>query len=74
MSIFSKLLAVLKGAQSFPQPFRRTVSILFFLSCVAPTFLIAQTGGRIAGAVKDATGGRLNSLPHSSKPPERRKT
>jgi Carboxypeptidase regulatory-like domain len=56
MSIFSKLLAVLKGAQSFPQPFRCRVSILFLLSCIAPTFLIAQTGGRIAGAVKDATG------------------
>ena len=57
MSIFSKLLAVFMGAQSFPQPFRRMVPIVFLLSCVvAPTFLIAQTGGRIAGAVKDATG------------------
>ena len=57
MLIFSKLLAILKGAQSFPQPFRRIAPIVLLLSCVvAPTFLMAQTGGCIAGAVKDATG------------------
>jgi len=57
MSIFSKLLAVLMGTQSFPHPFRRVASIVFlFSSFVAPTFLSAQTGGRISGAVKDAAG------------------
>jgi len=57
MSIFSKLLAVFMGTQSFPQPFRRMVPIVFlFSSVVAPAFLSAQTGGRISGAVKDTTG------------------
>ena len=57
MSIFSKLLAALKGAQSFPQPFRRNALIIFLFACaISPQFLTAQTGGRIAGAVKDATG------------------
>jgi hypothetical protein len=57
MSPFSKLLAVLKGAQSFPQPLRRNALIVFlFAFAISPHFLAAQTGGRIAGAVKDATG------------------
>jgi len=53
MSYFGKLLAVLKGAQSFPQPFRRTALIAFIFTCaISPQFLAAQTAGRIAGAVK----------------------
>jgi hypothetical protein len=57
MSYFSKLLAVLNGAQCFPQPFSRNALILLlFTFAISPQFLVAQTGGRIAGAVKDATG------------------
>ena len=57
MSFFSKLLTALKGLQSFPQPFRRNALIAFLFTCaISPQFLTAQTGGRIAGAVKDATG------------------
>ncbi len=57
MSLFSKMLAVLKGTQSFPQPFCRITMFTVLLACAAsPQFLAAQTGGRIAGAVKDATG------------------
>jgi hypothetical protein len=48
MSYFSKLLAVLKGAQSFPQPLRRNALIVFlFAFAISPHFLAAQTGGRI---------------------------
>jgi hypothetical protein len=57
MSTFSKLLAALKGLQNFPQPFRCNALIAFLFTCaISPQFLAAQTGGRIAGAVKDATG------------------
>ncbi|NYF90731.1 carboxypeptidase regulatory-like domain-containing protein [Tunturiibacter empetritectus] len=57
MSTFSKLLAALKELQNFPQPFRRNALIVFlFTFAISPQFLAAQTGGRIAGAVKDATG------------------
>jgi hypothetical protein len=57
MSPFSKLLAVVKRAQSFPQPFRRNALIAFLFACaISSQFVAAQTGGRIAGAVKDATG------------------
>jgi hypothetical protein len=57
MSTFSKLLAAVKGAQSFPQPFRCNALIAFLFTCaISSQFLAAQTEGRIAGAVKDATG------------------
>ena len=57
MSTFSKLLTAFKGLQNFPQPFRCNALIAFLFTCaISPQFLAAQTGGRIAGAVKDATG------------------
>jgi hypothetical protein len=57
MSIFSKLLAVRNGAQSFPQPLRRASLLTFALILLfSPHLLHAQTGGRIAGAVTDASG------------------
>ena len=57
MSIFSKMLAVLKGFHSFPQPIRRIMPIVLLLAfSVATPLLVAQTSGRIAGAVKDASG------------------
>ncbi len=46
-----------KGIYGFPQPFRRITLLLLLLACtLSPQFVAAQTGGRIAGAVKDATG------------------
>ena len=57
MSIFSRLLAALKGVHGFPQPIHRVAPILVLLTCsVAPRLLVAQTSGRIAGAVKDTSG------------------
>ena len=57
MSFFGKLLALLTGAQSFPQPFRRSsVFVLLFTCAVTPHLVLAQTGGRISGSVKDSTG------------------
>ena len=56
MSIFSKLLADLNGAQSFPQPPRSVALLTFALILLSPHSLHAQTGGRIAGAVTDASG------------------
>lgn len=57
MSFLCQSHPILKGTQGFPQPFRR-ITLLFLLlaSALSPQFLAAQTGGRIAGAVKDATG------------------
>ena len=46
-----------KGIYGFPQPFRRITLLLLLLAwTLSPQFVAAQTGGRIAGAVKDATG------------------
>ena len=57
MSIFSRLLAVLKGVHSFPQPIRRVMPIVLLLaSSLATPYLVARTSGRIAGVVKDASG------------------
>ena len=57
MSHFNKLLSVLKGTHSFPQPFRHVAQIvLLILAAISTQILSAQTGGRIAGAVKDVTG------------------
>src|SRR5580692_10465785 len=57
MFIFSKLLAVRNGAQSFPQPLRSASLLTFALILLfSPHSLHAQTGGRIAGAVTDASG------------------
>lgn len=57
MLFFSKLLAILKGTQSFPQPIYRVIAFTMFLACaISCPVLNAQTGGRISGEVKDATG------------------
>jgi len=42
MSTFSKLLAAVKGAQSFPQPFRCKALIAFLFTCaISSQFLAA---------------------------------
>jgi hypothetical protein len=57
MSFLCKSHPILKGIHGFPQPFRRISLLLLFLACTfSPQLLAAQTGGRIAGAVKDASG------------------
>ena len=57
MSFLCQSHPILKGIHGFPQPFRRISLLLLFLACMlTPQLLAAQTGGRIAGAVKDATG------------------
>lgn len=57
MSFFNKLLAILKGTHSLPQPLYRATAFTMFLACtMSCQILNAQTGGRIAGEVKDATG------------------
>ena len=55
--LFSKLFSIFNKAPILPQPTRLLKMILLLLVFSAtPEFLLGQTSGRIAGAVKDATG------------------
>ena len=55
--LFSKLFSIFNKAPILPPPTRLLKMILLLLVFSAtPEFLLGQTSGRIAGAVKDATG------------------